>query len=132
MRIGRANKLPTTHIAMAVVFTCFLVGCGPGVRVVDVDTSSAAQLNTSVKVIEGTVPAGARLIGAVEATSCRNKAWDASPTNDNAILQLKSVTKERGGNAVGNVYCEPPLGTSIGTNCWSSIRCTGVAYSISG
>lgn len=107
-----------------------LAGCGPGMTVTKVDSATAVQLDNSVKVIDGAPPAGARLIGNVEATSCKNKAWDATPTRENAIVQMKAVTQQRGGNAIANVYCEPPMGTSLGTNCWSSIRCTATAYAV--
>lgn len=107
-----------------------LAACGPGVRVADVNTPAAHQTTTAVTVVNGPAPAGARLVGAVEATSCKNKAWDATPTNENAITQLKAFVKERGGNTLANVFCEPPQGTTLSPNCWSSIRCTGTAYSV--
>lgn len=106
-----------------------LAGCGPGVTVTDVDATTTAQLQ-SVRVIQGDVPASARPLGPVDATSCKNKAWDPPPTDTNAILQMKVVAQRKGGNAIGNVYCEPPLGTSLGNNCWSSIRCTATAFSV--
>lgn len=117
---------------IAVVAVLALAGCGPGVRVTDVDAPAAQRLNSEIKVIEGPVPAGASVVGPVEATSCKNKAWDPAPTNANAIVQLKAYARERGANAVKNVFCEPPQGTSLGTNCWSSIRCTATAYSVPG
>lgn len=107
-----------------------LVGCGPGVTVTNVDSSTAAQLNSAVRVIDGVPPAGARSLGEIEATSCKNKAWDASPSTENAIVQMKSVARQKGGNAIGNIYCEPPLGTSLGNNCWSSIKCTATAFTV--
>ena len=116
----------------AIAVILLLAGCGPGVRVTKIDSPTAAQLNSTMRVIEGPAPQRAQLIGPVDATSCMNKAWDPSPTNANAILQLKSVARERGANAIGNVYCEPPQGTSLGTNCWSSINCTAQAYSLPG
>lgn len=116
----------------AVLALALLTGCGPGMRVEKVDAPAAAQLNNTVAVIDGPAPAGARLIGPVEATSCKNKAWDPSPTSANAILQMKSFARERGGNAIAGVFCEPPKGTNLGTNCWSSIRCTATAYSVQG
>ena len=106
-----------------------VAGCGPGIAVTKVDVPMAAQLDSTVRVIETSgMPLGARSLGGVEATSCKNKAWDASPTKENAILQMKSVAQKKGGNAIGNVYCEPPQGTNLGTNCWLSIRCTATAF----
>lgn len=107
-----------------------IAGCGPTMTVTEVDAPAAAQLNASVKVLQGAPPDGARSLGGIEATSCKNKAWDAAATNENAILQMKSVAREKGGNAIGDVYCEPPHGTNLGRNCWSSVRCTATAFSI--
>lgn len=109
-----------------------LVGCGPQVLVTDVSAPEAVKLNSSVIVIDGTPPANARSVGSLEATSCRNKTWDPPATEENAILQLKAVATRMGGNAIANVYCEPPLGMNVGKNCWSSIRCTATAYKMPG
>lgn len=109
-----------------------LVGCGPQILVTDVSAPEASRLNSEVMVIEKTPPANARSVGSLEATSCRNKTWDPPATEENAILQLKAVARRMGGNAIANVYCEPPLGMNVGKNCWSSIRCTATAYVVSG
>lgn len=120
--------------AFAIVGAILLASCvGPRVPVTNVDDAMAAQLNTSVKVVDGAaLPANARLLGPVQATSCKNKAWQPAPTNENAITQMKLLAQQMGGNAIGSVYCEPPLGTDLKTNCWSSIRCTGTALSVAG
>ena len=76
----------------AIAVILLLAGCGPGVRVTKIDSPTAAQLNSTMRVIEGPAPQRAQLIGPVDATSCMNKAWDPSPTNANAIL----INEERG------------------------------------
>lgn len=111
-----------------------LAGCvGPRVPVTNVDAATSSQLNNSVKVVEGpALPSNAKTLGPVQATSCKNKAWQPSPSNENAITQLKLLAQQLGGNAIGSVYCEPPVGTDLKTNCWSSIRCTAMALSVAG
>ena len=75
--------------AATVLVVLVLAGCGPGVTVTKVDQTTATQLQSSVRVIEGAVPPGTRDLGPVDATSCKNKAWDASPSVENATLQMK-------------------------------------------
>lgn len=110
-----------------------ITACGPAVHLEKVDAATSADLNSSVKVLQSSsIPAGAKSLGEVQATSCKHMAWEPSPTNENAITQMKSVARKKGGNAITNVYCEPPLGTTLTPNCWSSIRCTATALLVSG
>jgi hypothetical protein len=109
-----------------------VASCGPTNRVAEVDASQAIQLNQSVEVLQGAPPAAARSLGSIEATSCKNKAWDPAPTKENAILQLRSFAREKGANAIGDVFCDPPMDTNLGKNCWSSIRCTATAFAVQG
>jgi hypothetical protein len=92
------------------------------------------QLPAKVKTFDITaVPASAIPLGQVEAYSCRNKAWDAPASEENAIAQLRMMVLERGGNAMTNVHCDPNMGvTPFGRNCWSSYRCTASAAKIAG
>lgn len=118
---------------LAVLCLVGLTSCGPGMRVAKVDAPTAAELDTTIRVFPGAdVPANAKLVGPVEGTSCKLKAWDPTPSNEKAIQQVKFMARERGGNAIAAVNCEPPLGTNLGKNCWSSIRCTALAYSVQG
>jgi uncharacterized protein YbjQ (UPF0145 family) len=59
-----------------------------------------------------------------------NKIWDKPASKEDAINQLRHHAKQRGGNAVGNLHCASPEGTSLGQNCWNSITCTGTALII--
>jgi uncharacterized protein YbjQ (UPF0145 family) len=65
-------------------------------------------------------------LGNIEATSCKNLMWDPAPTEEDALAQLKVKAANLGGNAVANVTYRHD-GTSLNTNCWSSITATGVA-----
>ena len=114
-------------------FAPILVACGPGVHLEKIDTATAPELATSIKVLsEKAASVNGQNLGEIQATSCKNKAWNASPSNENAILQMKSIARKKGGNAISNVYCEPPLGTTLSPNCWSSIRCTSTVLLVTG
>jgi Flp pilus assembly protein CpaB len=111
------------------IIAVLLSACGPGIPITKVSEPAARQLNQSVRVVEAKdIPAGARSLGQIEATSCKHMAWDATPTNENAIIQMKALAKQRGATVLANVYCEPPVGVSYGPDCWSHIRCTSTAY----
>jgi hypothetical protein len=48
-------------------------------------------------------PRGARVLGRLNATSCKSKPWDPDPTDEDATRQLQVDSRGMGGNAVGNV-----------------------------
>jgi hypothetical protein len=66
----------------------------------------------------------------LSATSCKNKLWDASPTVEDATDQLRVKAARLGGNGLLNVICEASSGTSLVTNCWSSLTCPGAAIKV--
>lgn len=115
---------------LAVLCLVMLTGCQPTMHVEKVDAAAASQLGSTVKVVEGAPPAGATLVGAVEATSCKFQMWDPAPSRTNAVLQMQSIAHKMNANTIANVYCEPPNGFNPGRNCYSSIRCTATAYSM--
>jgi hypothetical protein len=76
------------------------------------------------------MPARAVVLAPITATSCKNKMWDPAATNENATAQLRLLSRQRGGTAVGNLVCEIQEGTSLAKNCWESVTCTGTAIKI--
>lgn len=115
----------------AVFFALYLAGCGPQIQVVNVDPRDASGLDQSVPVFTaGQAPPDAVILGPLTATSCKNKLWDPAATRENAMSQLKLLARQAGGNAVANVSCDAPYGTSTRTNCWESIICRGTAITI--
>jgi hypothetical protein len=73
-------------------------------------------------------PRGARVLGQLTATSCKSKPWDTDPTDEDATRQLQVDSRGMGGNAVGNVTCG--IGSTLATNCLSSIVCRGTAIRV--
>ena len=70
------------------------------------------------------------VIQPLRATSCKNKLWDPSPTPEDATDQLRVKAARLGGNGLLNVTCETASGTSLVTNCWSSLTCHGAAIKV--
>lgn len=67
------------------------------------------------------------VINFVEGISCKNKTWDPAATKTDAINQTKYWAYELGADALINVHCDHPRGTTTTYNCWESITCTAQA-----
>jgi hypothetical protein len=122
----------TVRITFMAALTSLCAGCvGPLVPVTRVDDSTAAELEQTVRTFAAReTPSKATILGPVTATSCKNKLWDADATSEDATNQLRLLSRQRGGNAVGNLVCENMQGTSLATNCWASVTCTGTAIKV--
>jgi predicted house-cleaning NTP pyrophosphatase (Maf/HAM1 superfamily) len=120
------------RIIIAVVLPALCAGCvGPLVPVTRVDNSTASELQQTVRTYEAReTPSNAAVLGPVTSTSCMNKLWDKPASNDDATNQLRLLSRQRGGNAVGNLVCESTQGTNLATNCWASVTCTGTAIKV--
>jgi hypothetical protein len=70
------------------------------------------------------------VIQPLSAASCKNKLWDASPTQEDATDQLRVKAARLGGNGLLNVVCEAPNSTSLIKNCWASLSCHGAAIKV--
>ncbi len=104
---------------------------GPLVQVANVEESQAVELKSTVRAFHpGQTPKNAKALGPVEATSCKNKLWDKDATAEDATNQLLLYARSMGGNAIGNLACEPTAGTSLAKNCWASVVCRGTAMLI--
>jgi hypothetical protein len=121
--------LNTHKFTWAILLSAILAGCvGPLVDVQKVDDTTAVQLNDTMKTFDvASTPATAKVLGPITATSCKNKMWDKDATAEDATTQLKLLSRQRGGNAVGNLSCGPVEGTDLSKNCWQSVVCTGTA-----
>jgi uncharacterized protein YbjQ (UPF0145 family) len=71
-----------------------------------------------------------RVINIVEGISCKNKTWDPAATKTDAINQAKYWAHEMGADALLNIQCEFPRGTTTTYNCWESITCTAQAIKL--
>lgn len=71
------------------------------------------------------------ILAIAEGLSCKNKTWDPAATKTDAIRQVKYWAYETGADAIMNVDCDSPRGTSTSYNCWDSVSCTAQATSVS-
>ncbi len=70
------------------------------------------------------------VINIVEGISCKNKTWDPAATKIDAINQAKYWAYEMGADALLNIQCDHPRGTTTSYNCWESITCTAQAIKV--
>jgi hypothetical protein len=95
-----------------------------------VNDDPPAEWRSSMRIYRASeTPRGARVLGPISATSCKSKLWDPDPTDEDATRQLQVDSRGMGGNAVGNVTCG--IGSTLMTNCLSSIICRGTAIQVS-
>lgn len=118
---------------LLLILSLFVCGCvGPLVPVVRVDGATAIRLENEIPTLTSSDLEGKKVkySAQISATSCMNKLYDPAPTERDAINQLRFKASAMGANALTNVMCEAPHGTSLATNCWSSINCyaTAVKY----
>ena len=92
--------------------------------VVRIDEDSRLRLSAQVQVYRVAEPINGQVtrLGPVTTTSCKNQLTDPAPTEADAIGQLRYRATQAGGNAIVDAICESQ-GTSLTTNCWSSVTC---------
>ena len=123
--IRNPSALPRIVLLLALLVS--LSGCiGPLVPVVRIDEDSRLRLNAQVQVYRVAEPINGQVtrLGPATTTSCKNQLTDPAPTEADAIGQLRYRATQAGGNAVVDAICESQ-GTSLTTNCWSSVTCQG-------
>ena len=130
MSKGRASiKLGLLGV---ILLACSCVG--PLVEVVDVDKLGADERDRidQIKQLSGSELSSAEIerVAKIEAVSCKNKIWDAAPSREDGIEQLKFKAAREGATAIGNITCSPDS-SSFGKNCWSAIVCSAIAYKAS-
>lgn len=121
------------RLLQGVVLPFFVAGCfGPFFEHIRVDPTTVDELRRQVPVYTENDFQGREytIIRSLNATSCKNNLWDPWPTSGNAIDQLRVKAARLGGNGLFNVWCEAPSGTSLTTNCWSSLTCHGAAVKV--
>ena len=59
--------------------------------------------------------------------SCKNKLWEAKPTNEKAVAVLKREARDAGYNTVYIISIEKDSSALL-KNCWSAIKASGIAF----
>ncbi len=115
------------------IVTCVaaLSACGAMVPVVRIDDMSLEQRRAvnAVEILSHSQLANRQysIVNIVEGISCKNKVWDHAATKSDAIFQVKHWAREAGADAISNVQCDSPRGTTVTYNCWESVTCTAEA-----
>lgn len=108
-------------------------GCGPFFEHINIDPTTVERLRLQTPVYTENDLKGRdySVIQPLQATSCKGKMWDPSPTPEDATDQLRVKAARLGGNGLLNVTCEAARGSvSLATNCWSSLTCHGAAIKV--
>jgi len=116
-------------IVVAMGLSC---GCyGPFVSVAHVDEASASALANTIKIYSPADLTGADYlsVGVIDATSCRNKAWDPPATEADAVSQLRFKAFSLNANGLILWGCES-YGVELSKNCWSSVTCRATAIRV--
>jgi hypothetical protein len=117
MKLSHVPALAAVGFTVACLFT--LMGCyGPFVTEAHVDKASAQTLENEVRIYKPVDLMGVnyRSLGEVEAISCKNKLWDPSPSEADAISQLRFKAFTRHANGLVLWGCES-YGTELSKNC---------------
>jgi hypothetical protein len=108
-----------------------LAGCiGPLVHLESVDkqTIDRVQVFADKSILQNP---NVRILGVVDATSCRNLAWEPPASIENCTMQMQMRAGRLGANGIVLGSAEDKivnfLSTGINRNCWSTVDCTGVA-----
>jgi len=123
----------TVRLFLAIAMMLSLVGCsGAFFEHIRIDPTTVDDLRRQVPVYtyNNLRSRNYTVIQPLKATSCKNKMWDPTPTQEDATDQLRVKAARLGGNGLLNLTCEAPSGTSVVTNCWSSLTCHGAAVKV--
>lgn len=73
-------------------------------------------------------PAGATLVGTVDASRCHRNTLQAQPTDADLLIDLKVAAYARGADGISMVKVEK--GTGLLQNCWAIYNATAQAFQI--
>ena len=127
--LGAGRRLTA---AMCLVLSAALSGCfGPFVETHQVTQETAARLDDEIRVYQPAELASLKYttLYRLESWSRKNKLWDQDSTRSDALAQMKLKARQAGANGIKDIYCSSE-GTSLATNCWSSMRCIGTAVKV--
>jgi uncharacterized protein YbjQ (UPF0145 family) len=115
----------------AITAALCVAGCGPFIPVTKLDgvppDAMRDALNVRVVRTGDEAPKVLQALGQVAGNSCKNLMWDPPPSTNDALLRMRIEAAKRGANVVMDVACNQAGTDALGTNCWSSVSCKGVA-----
>jgi len=92
-----------------------------------VDAATAAAVTERVRIYSKDDPQvrGSNPIGEGKALSCKRKLNDPPASEAEALVNLRLVAEQSGGNAVILKDCDATGDVSLSKNCYSWVRCEG-------
>jgi len=118
-------------LAISVLASIHCAACGANSLTGAASSADPISASSASVEILAAAPASGSRLGEVIGISCRNKAWDPEPTQENALAILKSRAATLGGNALVDVRYEKGIFNPL-ENCWHSIKAYGTAYKRAG
>jgi hypothetical protein len=116
---------------LTLTLTLFVAGCGALVPTIKLDEMPVEQRRAvnALEIYNTTQLIGKNysILTIVEGISCKNKVWDHAATKTDALFQAKHWAREAGADAITNIQCDSPRGTTVTYNCWESVACTAEA-----
>jgi hypothetical protein len=97
----------------------------PPPRLALVPTTEESALLERVALLDA-APPGAKEIGSIEGRVCKVGLHDRSPTQAEALAQLRLRALRKGANAVVVKGCDED-GMSLVANCFETMTCSGMA-----
>ena len=117
---------------LSIIF--LLSGCGamvPTIKIAELSIEQRRAVNAlEILNINQLVGKNYSIVTIVEGISCKNKGWDPAATKTDALFQAKHWAREAGADAITNIQCDSPRGTTLTYNCWESITCTAEAIKL--
>ena len=114
-----------------VIFITLMFGCtGPIVHIQEIDPliTNRVIIHPNNLILQ---KEGVKVLGIVDATSCKHLAWEppASLENCTSQMQMKAAKLGANGLIVGGAERQVAdlIKTGINRNCWSTVDCTGIA-----
>lgn len=126
--------MQSLHRTLMISGALLVAGCGAFVPIVKQEELPAEERRAvgEVEILNATQLVGKRfkVLNIVEGISCKNKVWDHAATKADAIFQARYWARQQGANAITNIQCDVPRGTTSSYNCWESVTCTAEAIRV--
>lgn len=120
-------------VAPSVVVGVLGAGANAANPAVRIDQDLAAAVTARVPIYSKGDPhlVGSAQIGDGEAMSCERMPGDPPASEEEALVKLRLIAEQAGGNAVILADCDAQGKLSFTKNCYTWVRCRGTIVSIS-
>jgi len=118
--------------ATLMLLLLFLPSCASSKKSIKLDESMIKLLRSEVTIYEQSELNRSKyqIIKPIQATSCMNKPWESTASQENGIDQLRYKAYLKGANALFKVFFEPKEHMNVQADCINSVTCYGVAIKV--